>query len=76
MTKSMTTDFAGKIGDYQKAFQRLKNDFLLQTAIVSEITVFQIATKVDQILSETIDSSKWILLPRAFEPPSDCAQVL
>jgi hypothetical protein len=54
MAKSMTTDFSGKVVGYQKKFKQLKNDLSRQIAIVTAITVYQIANKIDDIGESTL----------------------
>jgi hypothetical protein len=58
MVKGMTTPFSAQVAAYCDTFRKLKDDFLNEGALVTQITVFQLSPKVDKILSEVEDICK------------------
>jgi hypothetical protein len=53
------TPFSKKVEKYCDTFRKLKDDFVRETTQVTAITVFQLAPKVDEILSELKDTCKY-----------------
>jgi hypothetical protein len=52
MIMSPINGYTSKAASYLQTFMNLRNDFLTESAVVTEITVFQISAKTDNILSE------------------------
>jgi hypothetical protein len=52
MIMSPVNDSSSKAALYSDTFTKLQQDFLTESAIVTEITVFQILAKSDELVSE------------------------
>jgi hypothetical protein len=57
MAKSLTIGYTSKVDEYQRTLKNLKEDFRGEVAIVTEIVVYQILAKTDEILQEVKDMS-------------------
>jgi hypothetical protein len=52
MVASPINGYTSKATLYLETFIKLKSDFLTESAVVTEIAVFQISTKTDELLSD------------------------
>jgi hypothetical protein len=50
------------VAAYLDTFAKLRDDFLTESAVVTEITVFQISAKTNELLSEMKELSRSTLL--------------
>jgi hypothetical protein len=65
-----------KVTSYLDTFARLKDDFLTESAVVTEITVFQISAKTNELLSEMKEFSTLPLLSTGIPFLTDYFQLI